>query len=257
MANPWFRLWSDMINDPKWRTIARSSGQKIGDVIATYIHMLTAASNATERGRTEGWNDEDVATALDIETSQVEAIRKAMQGRVLDGDYLLGWEKRQPIKEDGAAERARAWREAKKATKEQEETQPNATERNRTTDEMRLDKSKPTTSNEVVVGNDVANSCPHQEIIAIYHETLAVGTRIRVWNGTRMKHLQARWREDAKRQRLDWWKRFFEYVAESEFLTGRAPTAHGRDPFVVSLDWLVNPQNFAKVIEGRYNREMA
>ncbi len=99
MANPWFRVWGDMVNDPKWRTIARKSGQKIGDVIAVYMHMLTCASSAEERGHTEGWCDEDVATALDIDTEQVEAIRAAMQGRVLDGDYLTGWEKRQPKRE--------------------------------------------------------------------------------------------------------------------------------------------------------------
>lgn len=110
MANPWFRLWADMANDPKWRTIARVSKQKIGDVIAVYVHMMTCASNADQRGHTEGWCDEDVATALDIETEQVEAIRNAMQGRVLDGDYLTGWEKRQPKREredDNAADRKR------------------------------------------------------------------------------------------------------------------------------------------------------
>lgn len=149
MANPWFRVWSDMVNDPKWRTISRKSGQKIGDVIAVYMHMLTCASNASERGRTEGWCDEDVATALDIDIEQVAAIREAMQGRVLDGDYLTGWEKRQPLKEDGSAERARAWREAQKAAKEREQTPPNETERKQTLDteeireeEKREEKSK-------------------------------------------------------------------------------------------------------------------
>lgn len=129
MANSWLRLWTDMANDPKWRTIARVSKQKVGDVIAVYVHMMTMAANATERGRTEGFNDEDVATALDIETEQVTAIREAMQGRVLDGDRLTGWEKRQPAREDGAAERAKAFRERKKAESERDRTQPNATER--------------------------------------------------------------------------------------------------------------------------------
>lgn len=143
MANPWFRVWGDMVNDPKWRTIARRSGQKIGDVIAVYLHMLTCASNASERGRTEGWNDEDVATALDIELEQVEAIREAMQGRVLEGDYLTGWEKRQPLREDeGAAARAKAWREAQKAAKEQQQTQPNAAERTETLEEIREEEKR-------------------------------------------------------------------------------------------------------------------
>lgn len=138
MANPWFRLWGDMVNDPKWRTIARRSGQKISDVIAVYLHMLTCASNASERGCTEGWNSEDVASALDIEIEQVEAIRESMQGRVLDGDCLTGWERRQPAREDeGAAARAKAWREKQKAPKEQQQTPPNAPERKQTLKEIR------------------------------------------------------------------------------------------------------------------------
>lgn len=137
MATPWFRVWGDMINDPKWRTIARVSQQKIGDVIAVYVHMLTSASNATERGRTQGWNDEDIGTALDIETNQVAAIRDAMQGRVLDGNHLSGWEKRQPVREDGSSDRGKAFRERQKQEKEASQTLPNATERNRTLDKIR------------------------------------------------------------------------------------------------------------------------
>ena len=137
MANSWFRLWTDMVNDPKWRTIARVSKQKVGDVIAVYVHMMTMAANATERGRTEGFNDEDVATALDIDTEQVTAIREAMQGRVLDGDRLTGWEKRQPVREDGASERGKAFRERKKAEKERDRTQANATERQIREEEIR------------------------------------------------------------------------------------------------------------------------
>lgn len=99
--------------------------------------------------------------------------------------------------------------------------------------------------------------CPHQQIIDLYHQALPTGTRVRVWNGTRVKHLQARWREDAKRQDIEWWRRFFAYCAQSEFLTGQTQPTNGRDPFVVSLDWLVSPQNFAKCIEGKYHRSAA
>lgn len=149
-TNSWCRLWSDMPNDPKWRTIARVSGQRVGDVVAVFVHMMTCAStqtNATERGRIMGWEDEDVATALDLETAQVTAIRNAMDGRVLDGDHLDKWEKRQPIREDeNGPARAKAWREAQKATANAKgKTQPNATERIQTLDKIREDKdiSKP------------------------------------------------------------------------------------------------------------------
>jgi len=130
MANQWLRLWHDLPNDPKWRTIARVSKQRIGDVIAIYLHVLVdASSNETERGRTQSVCVEDVATALDMENDQVEAILAAMQGRVMEGGQVSGWSKRQPAREDGSAERAKAWRERKKKQAERERTQPNAQER--------------------------------------------------------------------------------------------------------------------------------
>ena len=122
----WLRLWHDMPTDPKWRVIAKRSGQTIPTVIAVYNFLLVNASaNANERGRTHNFNDEDVAAALDISEAEVRSIIDAMQGRVLDGEYLTGWAKRQPKREDGASERAKQWRERTR-------TQTNASERTRT-----------------------------------------------------------------------------------------------------------------------------
>jgi hypothetical protein len=118
-----------MPNDPKWRTISRVSKQSIPAVISVYLHLLVNASNATERGRTQNVCNEDIASALDLECDQVDLILTAMQGRVLDGDKLSGWSKRQVEREDGGAHRAKAWREAKKSSIPEK---PNATERNLT-----------------------------------------------------------------------------------------------------------------------------
>lgn len=129
----WLRLWHDMPTDPKWRVIAARSGEPIPSVISVYIFLLTNASaNADERGRTRNWDNDDVAAALGIGHDSVEAIVSAMQGKVLDGNDLTGWEKRQPKREDGSAERAKNWRERKR-------TQANASER---PDKKRLDKNK-------------------------------------------------------------------------------------------------------------------
>jgi hypothetical protein len=143
MSNDWLRLWHDMPNDPKWRTIARVSGKPIPAVMAVYLHMLVCGSNARERGRTHGWCDEDVATALDLSTDDVIAIRDAMQGRVLESDYLKGWDKRQPKREDGGAERAKAWRDKKKDDEERKRTQVNAEKRPDTDTEEDTEKKDP------------------------------------------------------------------------------------------------------------------
>lgn len=104
-----------------------------------------------------------------------------------------------------------------------------------------------------VVAGKPADACPHQEIIDLYHRILPMGRQVRVWNEARRAKLRARWREDDKRQSLDWWERFFGYIAESEFLTGQTTTA-GRPPFEIDLEWIVTPAKFVKIVEGAYHR---
>lgn len=109
------------------------------------------------------------------------------------------------------------------------------------------------TPNGVEVGSFAAAHCAHQEIIALYHEILPMCPPVRLWNKTRQSYLQARWREDKQRQSLDWWRKFFTHVAKSKFLTGRATATRDRPTFFASLEWLLRPNNFAKVIEGQYH----
>ena len=122
MANAWLRLWHDMPNDPKWRTIARISKQPIATVQAVFIHLLVSASRNVTRGHIDV-TTEDLASALDVAEDEVDSILQAMQGRVLDGEVITGWAKRQVIKEDigntsptakTPAERKRAQREREK-----------------------------------------------------------------------------------------------------------------------------------------------
>lgn len=112
------------------------------------------------------------------------------------------------------------------------------------------DKKAPPT--EVFVdGKPSIPPCPHEEIIALYHEVLPELRRVRVWNGQRRKLLRRRWVEDAKRRDLNWWRRFFEYVRRCSFLMG----TNGK--WVADLEWLVRPDNMVKVIEGKYEDRVA
>jgi hypothetical protein len=100
--------------------------------------------------------------------------------------------------------------------------------------------------------------CPHQEIIAAYHEQLPGCPSVREWSNFRQRLLRSRWAESPKRQTLEWWRRFFAYVGQSEFLTGRGSSRDpDRDPFIVDLEWLIRPKNFVKVVEGKYHREIS
>jgi hypothetical protein len=152
----WLRLWHDMPNDPKWRTIARLSGESIALVISTYVHLLVDASRNVTRGHVNV-TLEDIASALDVTDEQIASILKAMEGRVLAEGTILGWEKRQPKREDSgseitgaksSAQRKKEQRERQKpasdapvlASKLPDVTQCHAPSRNVTTDEIRLDE---------------------------------------------------------------------------------------------------------------------
>lgn len=137
MANSWLRLWHDMPNDPKWRTIAKISGQPIALVQAVYLQLLVSASQnpvTDEAGvtlHTVTVTNEDIASALDVTVSNVNSVTDAMQGRVLNGNSISGWNKRQALSVNhrnpgkpakSGAQRVREHRERKKLeaqTKEQ------------------------------------------------------------------------------------------------------------------------------------------
>lgn len=105
------RLWDDMPTDPKWRVIARRSGRSISEVIAVFnILLIQGGENDEKRGVTRGNDDDEIAAALDIEAEHIAAIRDAMQGKVLDGNKLSGWDIRQPKREDNSLERVRKHR---------------------------------------------------------------------------------------------------------------------------------------------------
>lgn len=120
--------------------------------------------------------------------------------------------------------------------------------------------AKPTANREPITNKEdmvktaaaVVDACPQQQIIDLYHEALPTGRQVREWTPARAAALRSRWRESPKRQSLDWWRRFFAYCGQSPFLTGKASTP-GRKPFELSLDWLIKPENMAKVIEGAYH----
>jgi hypothetical protein len=111
--------------------------------------------------------------------------------------------------------------------------------------------------------------CPHVEIIDLFAKHLPTlpQPQVELWAGARAKALQARWRWvlTAKKRNgepyaidrktaLDFFDRYFAFVSNSDFLTGRSGVWTACD-----LTWLVNESNFAKVMSGNYensnNRE--
>lgn len=106
--------------------------------------------------------------------------------------------------------------------------------------------------------------CPHQQILALYHELLPELPSIKIWNGDRQKNLTARWRErwkagkfSTQEEGVAYFRRLFTYIGrDCDWLMGRVVDGRGKS-FFASLDWMVLPNNFAKIIENKYDRREA
>ena len=96
-------------------------------------------------------------------------------------------------------------------------------------------------------------NCPHQEIISLWHELMPELTSVKTWNEKRAKMLKARWNgkdmEGNKFNNLKFWRKYFEYIRESDWLMGK--TGSG---WSATLEWVITESNFNKIIEGTYHK---
>jgi hypothetical protein len=140
----WFRWYHGSVSDPKFRLLAKLADAKLTEVLAVWQSMLEHASQSSPRGSLDGWRDDVTAVCLDMDANAVERIRTQANhvGLIANADdgieFLASWDKRQPKREDGSAERAKAWREQKKFNanaderlRTQKNTEQNRTEQNR------------------------------------------------------------------------------------------------------------------------------
>ena len=96
--------------------------------------------------------------------------------------------------------------------------------------------------------------CPHDEIIALYHELLPQAQKVRVWSKSRQVALRARWESQINGKPchvIEFWRWYFGHVAESSWLTGKIKGRDGRY-FNLTLPWLIKLENFIKVLEDHY-----
>jgi len=170
----------------------------------------------------------------------------------IDGGWrLLNHEKYRSIRDEETTKEAKrnyinkrraAEREAKSSTVE---PVSNTVEQGR-------DNAEADTDTEARGGERIVDACPHSAIVDLFHERLPTARQVRAWTPARQQALRARWREDKSRQNLEWWGEFFDYIARSDFLSGRSVARQGAKPFEVSMDWLCKQENFVKVLEGAY-----
>ncbi len=259
----WVRLWHDMPTDPKWRTIARKSGQPLPCVIALFTLYMTTASAADERGTITSLSIEDAAAALDMDEEDVQAIRDAMEGRVIENDRLSGWERRQPKREreneSPSTSRVQAHRERQKAQKNannNNETPRNTKKRTDTdTDTDYLETNVSCASGEA---REPENQEFQLEAEQQKVERLKPEHFVEVWNDLadriakpKIRSLTPERRERLKARiagySLDEFREVLGNIETSSFLRG------DKGWNGCTFDWVTKKANFQKILEGNYN----
>jgi len=106
--------------------------------------------------------------------------------------------------------------------------------------------------------------CPHKELLKLYQKHLPHLTQPRIWEGSRMTTMKSRWVQASRPSEyspkgynslpegLAWWNSFFGYIAVDTSLP-KGFESNGRT-WKPDLVWIINPTNFAKIIDGKYSK---
>lgn len=90
---------------------------------------------------------------------------------------------------------------------------------------------------------------PYSEIVKLFNETCHSLSKVQIISEQRKKKIKSRWNQSKDYQSLSFWEDYFQKVQKSDFLSGRSTE------WTASFDWLLEPKNFTKVIEGNYENK--
>lgn len=271
MANQWFRMYSEFATDAKVQMMSEAMQRR-------YLMLMCLRCSNT----LVTLHDEEIAFQLRISNEEL-AETKALfikKGFIDAAWNLLNWEKRQ-FASDSSKDRVakhRALQKAKQTTDGNGDVtlqKPNAngldTEQNRTdTEEAKASLSASSQPTDETESDDGVPPCPFVDLIDLYETSLPALATVRrslFAKGANGKSMKARWRwvMTAKHERGErqgerlattaaegkaWFARYFDYVADSDFLSGRSGKFQACD-----LGWLVTAANFEKVLSGKYHHE--
>jgi len=263
----WFRSWHGAPTDPKWVLIGKKAGVAPAVASAIAWAIFDHASQASPRGSSATFDCEVYAAWGGLEPEQVEAAVAAMRerGMILTDGMLASWRKRQPEREDGSAERARAWRERRRTQKnETERPEQNRTEQNRD-----ISKADASLGNEPDIVSPVNTSQSQEGLVSsavsiekhrgkteelrqalrsLGEQWNALAASFRLPEIEEIKPGSTRERQALARLREapDCASTLMSRIRGSPYLRGEV------NGFRCSFDWIIKPTNFQKIMEGNY-----
>lgn len=259
----WFRMYSEAVDDEKLRLLAFEDRWH-------FVALLCC--------KAQGFLDDEsdlmrrkVAVKLGLQVRELEEVsRRLAEVGLIERETLqpCAWDKRQFVsdRDPTNSERQKRWREKQRVANSNESKRVSNALHNAPVTALETEtetdiKSANALSSDATAPVDRCDgkACPHQEIIALYHETLpelktVVASR---WEGSKdATALRTRWREDKRHQSLTFWKQLFLTVRTNSHWMGQGQSGwRGAD-----LRWLVKRENFDKACDlmvDNLRRELA
>jgi len=253
MPMNWLRWHHGTANDPKWRVVSKITGVPIAYIGMIWAGMMESASqNEQNRGTLSGWKAEDIAASLDCETEWVEKVYQAFQGRTLDGNRLIQWEKRNPKREreDDSSQRVKRHREQKKAKN------GHVTPRNtkNALDKIREEKIRKEGERGVSTGVDPAPATP-EKMFEIFNANCGDMPKPQELTDSRRAKCNTRIRQYDKTP-----GKFLARFEEAVKSASTSPFCLGKNDrgWKMNFDFLIdNDKNMLKLLEGNYANDRA
>jgi hypothetical protein len=259
----WFRFYHSIIDSAKVRPLPHRAQ-------LAYVWLLCLASEYRERTATNtGATGVDTSTAAwrtrePMLSRYLPLLRDAGLVR-LDEDGLIeiiDWQNKQMASDDSAP-RQRHSRDKKRDASRDGHALEVDTDTERETEKKNQGGEAPLDAHGKRA-RPAELACPYDDLVELYHTLLPDNPRVMVLTKGRKTALRERWRDfkprygtpPTKEGGLDFWRRYFAFVARSEFLTGHVPGKEGRAPFMADIDFLLRPSKMVEIIEGKYHERV-
>ena len=263
----WIKLYTDMFDNRKIKYI-RNLPQG-NDILLMWIMLLIYAGRTNDNGYVYlieeiPYTHDDLAKEFDLPNNTVKlGLETLHRLKMIDSDSrglkILNWNEYQNI--DGlerirelTRQRVRRFRNKEKQKELPESTESacnvtsNATVAFSNASRERRENKDILSSKEDSSGHERDQPVPYSKIVDLYHEICTSLPRVKALSQSRKGYIKARWQEHPD---MEFWKEFFSEVESCKFLTGKADYKD-RKPFYADLEWLTRPNNFLKVLEGKY-----
>jgi len=251
----WIKITTDMFEDEKIDFI--QSLPEADAIIVIWVRLLTMAGKCNSNGYiflTENIPYDENMLAhkfrkpINIIKLAIETFKRLNMIEDTEKGLLLpNWEKHQnvdgldKIKEQNRI-RAFNYREKIKSRDAHVMITERITQGNATDKELDKDIEKDIDSKDILL----AEPTPYKQILNLFNSSCPTLPNIKSIDGNRKKIINTRWRDNSN---IEYFESIFKQVNSSDFLSGRS------SKWKSSFDWIFNPTNLQKIIEGNYEND--